>query len=76
MNAAHDIKILEYCICIYDLVEVVFKKSFLESKILPSINTYPIYKEKKTFWKKKQKKNENKTQFSMVKSQLMVYQNE
>ena len=76
MNAAHDIKILEYCICIYDLVEVVFKKSFLESKILPSINTYPIYKEKKTFWKKKTKKNENKTQFSMVKSQLMVYQNE
>ena len=76
MNAAHDIKILEYCICIYDLVEVVFKKSFLESKILPSINTYPIYKEKKTFWKKKKKKNENKTQFSMVKSQLMVYQNE
>ena len=76
MNAAHDIKILEYCICIYDLVEVVFKKSFLESKILPSINTYPIYKEKKTFLKKKKKKNENKTQFSMVKIQLMVYQKE
>ena len=64
MNAAHDIKILEYWICIYSLVEVVFKKSFLESKILPSINRYPIYK-KKTFWKKK---NENKTEFSLVKN--------
>ena len=46
MNAAHDIKILEYWICIYSLVEGVFKKYFLESKILPSINRYPIYKEK------------------------------
>ena len=51
MNAVHDIKILEYWICIYSLVEGVFKKCFLESKILPSINRYPIYKEK-TFWKK------------------------
>ena len=51
MNAAHDIKILEYWICIYSLVEGVFKKCFLESKILPSINRYPIFKEK-TFWKK------------------------
>ena len=64
MNAAHDIKILEYWICIYSLVEGVFKKCFLESKILPSINRYPIYKEK-TFWKKK---NENKTEFSLVKN--------
>ena len=71
MNAAHDIKILEYWICIYSLVEGVFKKCFLESKILPTINRYPIYKEK-MFWKK----NENKTQFSLVKSQLIVYQNE
>ena len=71
MNAAHDIKILEYWICIYSLVEGVFKKCFLESKILPNINRYPIYKEK-TFWKK----NENNTQFSLVKSQLMVYQRE
>ena len=54
MNTAHDIKILEYWICIYSLVEGVFKKYFLESKILPSINRYPIYKEK-TFWKKKRK---------------------
>ena len=54
MNAAHDIKILEYWICIYSLVEGVFKKCFLESKILPSINRYPIYKEK-TFWKKMKK---------------------
>ena len=53
MNAAHDIKILEYWICIYSLAEGVFKKCFLESKTLPSINRYPIYKEKKTFWKKK-----------------------
>ena len=37
----------------------VFKKCFLESKILPSVNRYPIYKEKKHFGKK-QKKNENK----------------
>ena len=71
MNAAHDIKILEYWICIYSLVEGVFKKCFLESEILSSINRYPIHKET-TFWKK----IENKTQFSMVKSQLMAYQNE
>ena len=71
MNAAHGIKILEYWICIYSLAEGVFKKCFLESKTLPSINRYPIYKEKKN-----KKKKQNKTQFSMVKSQLMVYQNE
>ena len=59
MNAAHDIKILEYWICIYSLVEGVFKKCFLESKILPSINRYPIYKEKRHSGKK-QKKNKNK----------------
>ena len=47
---------LRYWICIYSFVEGIFKKCFLESKILPSINRYPIYKEK-TFWKK----NENKT---------------
>ena len=41
---------LRYSICIYSLVEGV-KKCFLESKMLPSINRYPIYKEK-TFWKK------------------------
>ena len=75
MNAAHDIKILEYWICIYSLAEGVFKKCFLESKTLPSINRYPIYKEEKNnILEKKQK--QNKTQFSMVKSQLMVYQNE
>ena len=51
MNAAHDIKILEYWICIYSLVEGVFKKYFLESKILPSISRYAVHKEK-TFWKK------------------------
>ena len=51
MNAAHNIKILEYWICIYSVVESVFKKCFLESKILPSINRYLIYKEKKV-WKK------------------------
>ena len=69
MNAAHDIR---YWICIYSLVEGVFKKCFLESKILPSIYRCTIYKEK-TFWKKKKK--ENKAQFSLVKNQLMVYQN-
>ena len=41
-------------------------------KNFANINRYPIYKEKKTFLKKKQ----NKSQFSMVKSQLMVYENE
>ena len=71
MKAAHDIKILEYLICIYSLVEDVFKKCFLESKIFPSISRYPIYKEK-TFWKK----DEFKIQFSLIKSQLMVYENE
>ena len=53
---------------------VYLKKCFLESKTLPDINRYPIYKEKKNILEKKQK--QNKTQFSMVKSQLMVYQNE
>ena len=52
MNAAHDIKILEYWICIYSLAEGVFKNCFVESKTLPSINRYPIYKEKKHFGKK------------------------
>ena len=63
---------IRYWICIYSLVEGVFKKCFLESKILPSINRYPVQKEK-IFWKKK---NENKAQFSLVKNQLIVYQNE
>ena len=64
MNAAHDIKILEYWICIYSLAESVFKKCFLESKILPSINRYPIYKEKKHFGKKtKKKQKQNKRNF-------------
>ena len=78
MNVAHDISILEYWICIYSLAEGVFKKCFLESKTLPSINRYPICKEKNFFGKKTKtkKKKQNKTQFSMVKSQLMVYQNE
>ena len=70
VNTAHDIEILEYWICIYSVVEGVFKKCFLESKILPTINRYPIYKEKEFG------KNKNKAQFSFVKSQLMVYQNE
>ena len=75
MNAAHDIKILEYWICIYSLAEGVFKKVF------PGIKNFVKYKQisnlqrkKKHFRKKKQK--QNKTQFSMVESQLMVYQNE
>ena len=63
MNAAHGIKILEYWICIYSLAEGVFKKCFLESKTLPSINRYPIYKEKKTFLKK----NKNKTKQNKIK---------
>ena len=45
---------LRYWICIYSLVGGVFKKCFLESKILPSVSRYPIYKEK-TFWKKMKK---------------------
>ena len=78
MNAAHDIKILEYRICIHSWQRVYLKKCFLESKTLPSINRYPICKEKNFFGKKTKtkKKKQNKTQFSMVKSQLMVYQNE
>ena len=77
MNAAHDIKILEYWRCIYRLAEGVFKKCFLESETLPSINRYPIYKEKKNILEKnkKKKQKQNKTRFSMVKSQLMAYQN-
>ena len=57
MNAAHDIKILEYWTCIYSLVESVFKKCSLESRILPSINRYSIYKEKKHFEKKAEVKH-------------------
>ena len=71
MNAAHDIKILEYWICIYSFAEGVFKKVF------PGIKNFAKYKQisnlqrKKIFWKKKTKKKQkqNKTQFSMVKSQ-------
>ena len=76
MNAAHDIKILEYWICIYSLAEGVFKKVF------PGIKDFAKYKQisnlqrKKNILEKQQQKNKNKTQFSMVKSQLMVYQNE
>ena len=76
MNAAHDIKILEYWICIYSLAEGVFKKVF------PGIKDFAKYKQisnlqrKKNILEKKKQKNKNKTQFSMVKSQLMVYQNE
>ena len=74
MNAAHDIT---YWICIYSLAEGVFKKCLLESKISPSINRYPIYKEKNILEKKKvNKKKENKAQFSSVKNQLKVYHNE
>ena len=60
MNAAHDIKILEYWICIYSLAEGVFKKVF------PGIKNFVKYKQisnlqrkKKTF-SKKNKKNKNK----------------
>ena len=76
MNAAHDIKILEYWICIYSLAEGVFKKEF------PGIKNSAKYKQisnlqrKKTFWKKTKKQKQNKRKISMVKSQLMVYQNE
>ena len=53
MNAAHDIKILDMYL---QFGRGCNKKCFLESKILPSINRYPIYKGKK-------KKTENKTPF-------------
>ena len=70
MNAAHDIKILDMYL---QFGRGCNKKCFLESQILPNINRYPIYKEKKKIGKKT---NENKTQFSLVKNQLMVDQNE
>ena len=60
MNAAHDIKILEYWICIYSLAEGVFKKVF------PGIKNFAKYKQisnlqrKKKFWKKQKNKNKNK----------------
>ena len=56
MNAAHDIKILEYWICIYSLAEGVFKKEF------PGIKNSAKYKQisnlqrKKHFGKKQTKK--------------------
>ena len=62
---------LRYWACIYSLVEGVFKSVSWNQKFLPSINRYPIYKEKSIL-----EKNKNKTQFSLVKNQLMVYQNE
>ena len=65
MNAAHDIKILDMYL---QFGRECNKKCFLESKILPSINRYPIFKEKKKNWKKNPP--ENKTQFSLVKNQL------
>ena len=77
MNAAHGIKILEYWICIQRLAKGVFKKVF------PGIKNFAKYKQisnlqrkKKHFQKKIKNKKKNKTRFSMVKSQLMVYQNE
>ena len=42
MNTAHDIKIFD----MYLQFGRGCKKVFPESKILPSINRYPIYKEK------------------------------
>ena len=38
----------------------IFKKCFLESNVLPSINRYPIYKEKTHFGKKQKKKRKTK----------------
>ena len=68
MNAAHDIKILEYWICIYSLAEGVFKKCFLESETLPSMNRYPIYKEKKkNILEKNKKNNKIKQNFQWLK---------
>ena len=77
MNAAHDIKILEYWICIYSLAEGVFKKVFPGIKNFAKCKQISNLQRKKTFWKKtKKKRKQNKIKFSMVKSQLMVYQNE
>ena len=61
MNAAHDIKILEYRICIHSWQRVYLKKCFLESKTLPSKNRYPIYKKKIYFFLEKKQKNKTKT---------------
>ena len=61
MNAAHDIKILEYWICIYSLAEGVFKKVF------PGIKNFAKYKQisnlqrKKKHFGKKTKKTKTKT---------------
>ena len=68
MNAAHDIKILEYWICIYSLVEGVFKK-FLRIKNFAKYQQISNLQRKNIL-----EKNENKAQFSLVKSQFMVYQ--
>ena len=68
MNVAHDISILEYWICIYSLAEGVFKKCFLESETLPSMNRYPIYKEKKkNILEKNKKNNKIKQNFQWLK---------
>ena len=47
MNAAHDIKILEYWICIYSLAEGVFKKVF------PGIKNFAKYKQISNLQRKK-----------------------
>ena len=58
MNAAHDIKILEYWICIYSFAEGVFKKVF------PGIKNFAKYKQISNLQRKKnilEKKNKKKT---------------
>ena len=59
MNAAHDMKILEYWICIYSLAEAVFKIVF------PGIKNFTKYKQISNLQRRKKqhfgKKNKNKT---------------
>ena len=69
MNAAHDIKILD--------MYLLFGRPCIQ-KVFPGIKNFAKYKQISNLQRKNilEKKNENETQSSMVKSQLMVYQNE
>ena len=58
MNAAHDIKILKYWICIYSLAEGVFKKVFPGIKNFAKCKQISNLQRKKNILEKKKKKNQ------------------
>ena len=67
MNAAHDIKILEYWICIYSLAQGVFKKVFPGIKNSTKHKQISNLQRKKNILEKKQNKNKIKQNFQWLK---------